>query len=96
MTGGETKSSLERSVFVFVFIITRGGVGKADPASRRSGALNETLMKHPCLEESGGGRGGPQKKKKKKEVREEKNTLDLFCELVTALLYLQNLTCLQC
>lgn len=69
VAGGETKSSLERSVFVFVYIITGGG-GEADPASRRSGALNDTLMKHPCLEESGGGRGGgdgPQKKNKKKK-----------------------------
>lgn len=52
-------------------------MGKADPASRRSSALNETLMKHPCLEESGGGRradNGPQEKKK--HVRGGKGSAD--------------------
>lgn len=47
-----------------------GGVGKADPASRRGSALNETLMKHPCLEESGGGRGGGDGRQKKKNMSE--------------------------
>lgn len=52
-----------------------GAGGKADPASRRSAVLNETLMKHLCLGESGrgGGRGGGDSPKKKKKTKRKKN-----------------------